>query len=298
MLAVNHGVALARKFRAKLTLLYVVESPTALLYTFPSGAEKIEAQRKEQAEKMLPALVSPEDQDDLDVVFVVKTGEIERMIKAVADEEHADVVVMGTHGRGLFGRLFIGSIAQELLRKLHLPVLTVCRVSRPFTFKRILYGTDLGPDSERGLQFVFDMAAVTEASVVIAHTMDKRPHVTYEMPEVRELFDQEQRDSLARARRKFAEFEAEGERRNIPVECVLSEGEASQALVRIADETDADFIVLGLRKMGAVARALLGTVAEPVICAAHVPVLSVPIDLTEQKDGESKTTKAVHHVQV
>ena len=45
-----------------------------------------------------------------------------------------------------------------------------------------------------------------------------------------------------------------------------------------ADETEADFIVIGLRKQGVVARALVGSVAEPVIRAGHVPVLSIPID--------------------
>src|SRR5215467_5849956 len=89
-LAVNHGVALARKFRGKLSLLHVVESPKALLYTFPSEAEKVERQRRAQAEKMLPALVSRQDQDDLDVRFLVKTGEVEATIEDAVHEEEAD----------------------------------------------------------------------------------------------------------------------------------------------------------------------------------------------------------------
>ena len=261
-LAVNHGVALARKFRAKLTLLHVVESPSALLYTFASEAEKVEAQRKDQAEKMLPALVSPEDQDDLDVVFLVKAGDIQDVIESIAHLERADVVVMGTHSRSLFGRLFIGSITQGFLRELRIPVLTVCRVSRPLEFKRILFATDLGPDSEKGFDFALDMAAKAGSSLVVAHTIDKRPEVTYETPEVHQLFDEERAQAL---------------RREISAACVLAEGDASETIVRIADENEADLIVLGLRRMGTMAKALLGVTAEPVIRNAHVPVLSVPI---------------------
>ncbi len=51
-LAVNHGVALARKLKAQLSLLHVVESGSALVYTFPSEADRVVTQRKEQAEKM------------------------------------------------------------------------------------------------------------------------------------------------------------------------------------------------------------------------------------------------------
>jgi nucleotide-binding universal stress UspA family protein len=292
-LAVNHGVALARKFRATLSLLHVVESPSALLYTFPSEADKVEAQRKDQSEKMLPLLVSDEDQDDLDVRFIVRAGQVEDVIQVVAEEEQADVVVMGTHGRGLFGRLFIGSVTQALLRKLGVPVLTVCHVSRPLEFNRILFGTDFGPDSDKGFQTALDVAAQTGASLTVAHTMDKRPAMTHETPEVHELFDEQRTEALKQAHDKFAEFKAEATRREISVECILAEGDAAETLVRIADESEADFIVLGLRKMGAMARALLGTIAEPVIRAAHVPVLSVPID---KKVAVGPGTKEVQHV--
>jgi nucleotide-binding universal stress UspA family protein len=287
-LAVNHGVALARKFRATLSLLHVVESPTALLYTFPPEAEKVEAQRKDQAEKMLPLLVSDEDQDDLDVRFIVRAGEVEDVIQAVADEEQADVVVLGTHGRGLFGRLFIGSVTQALLRKLGVPVLTVCRVSRPLEFRRILFATDFGPDSDKGFQIALGIAAEAAASLTVAHTMDKRPTMSYETPEVHALFDEQHTEALKQAHDKFDQFKEEGVKREINVECVLAEGEAAETLVRIADETEADFIVLGLRKKGAMARAFLGSTAEPVIRAAHVPVLSVPIDAKVSVELDAK----------
>ena len=277
-LAVNHGAALARKFRAKLSLLHVVESPTALLYTFPTEAEKAERQRREQAEKMLPILVSPEDRNDLDIRFVVKSGDVEETIENAVHEENADVVVMGTHGRTLFGRLLIGSVTQGLLRKLGVPVLTVCRVSRPLEFKRILFGTDLEAGSDKAYHFALELAKSTGATLVVAHTIDKRPVVTYETPEVKAVFDRDQRQALKDTRDRLAEFEAEGTRQNVNIECVLAEGDAPEALVRIADEAVVDFMILAIRKKGAVARTLLGSTAEPVIRNAHVPVLSVPVD--------------------
>src|SRR5262249_28914500 len=144
----------------------------------------------------LPALVAPEDQDDLDAVFLVRSGDIGDVIESVVYQEHADVVVMGTHGRSLFSRLFIGSIAQGLLRKLGVPVLTVCHVSRPVEFKPILFATDFGPDSDRGFEFALDMAVQAGSVFVVAHTIDKRPEVTYETPEVHQLFDEERAHAL------------------------------------------------------------------------------------------------------
>jgi nucleotide-binding universal stress UspA family protein len=58
----------------------------------------------------------------------------------------------------------------------------------------------------------------------------------------------------------------------------LLEGDAAETLVRIADETVADLMILGIRKKGSVARTFLGSTAELVIRNARVPVLSVPVD--------------------
>jgi hypothetical protein len=52
-------------------------------------------------------------------------------------------------------------------------------------------------------------------------------------------------------------------------------------------------MVLGLRKKGAMSRALLGATAEPVICASHVPVLSIPLDVVS---AAGHVTAEVHHV--
>jgi len=280
-LAVNYGVALARKLKASISLLHVVESPGALLYTFPSEARKVVAQRKEQADKMLPAFVSPEDQDDLDAHFIVRAGEIEEVVRLVIAEEHADAVVMGTHGRNLFGRLFIGSTTQTLLRKLGVPVLTVCHVTRPLEFRRILFATDLGADSDRGFEFAFDMAQTTGASLLVTHTRNDPPILTFETPQLVMIVDEERKRNLKMIHDKFREFRTKATAAKVKIECLLETAAASENIIRTADEHEVDFVVLSLRKRGVLDRAL-GATAEPVIRGAHVPVLSVPID-TETK---------------
>lgn len=258
-LAVNYGIALARKFRAKLMLLHVVESPAALMYALPVGAEKIEKQRYDQAERMLSALVSPEDEDDLDVRYLVKPGEIGEQIDLAVREHAADIVVMGTHGRGLFGRLFIGSVTQSMLRKLAVPVLTICRVSRPLEFNRILFAADLNDASKEGFRCALELAETMGSHLIVAHVMDKKPA------------------AIKEARAQLAEFEAEGNRRGVRVETLLDQGPAADTIIRIADENMADFIILPVGKKGLIERPLLGSTAEPVVREAHVPILSIPI---------------------
>ncbi|MBI4471332.1 MAG: universal stress protein [Acidobacteria bacterium] len=120
-LALNYGIAFARKFRSRLTVLHVVESGTALTYAFPTEAARIEQEHAEQARRMLSTLLAPEDENDLDLRTVVKVGDIEGQILATIQDEQIDIVVMGTHGRGLVGRVLIGSLAEKMLRKVEAP---------------------------------------------------------------------------------------------------------------------------------------------------------------------------------
>jgi nucleotide-binding universal stress UspA family protein len=56
---------------------------------------------------------------------VVRHGSPSVEIVELASEEHADVVMMGTHGRGGMSRLLLGSVADRVIRTAPCPVLTV-----------------------------------------------------------------------------------------------------------------------------------------------------------------------------
>jgi nucleotide-binding universal stress UspA family protein len=276
--AVNHGVSLARKFGAKLTLLHVIEPAIALTYTFPTESEKAEEARFERAERMLAAMLGPEDQDDLDLRISVAIGEIESEIIAAIHETQADIVVMGTHGRGLLGRCLTGSVTQALLRKVDVPILTVCHVGRPLAFKHILFATDISHPPVEDFQFVLEFAKAVDAGIIAAHVIDKRPPVTYETPQVAAVFDTERGRVLEETRMALKSMETTAREKGIAFQPVIAQGTPAEAIVRIADEHEVDFIVLAIRKKGRLERALAGTTAERVVREAHVPVLSVPAD--------------------
>jgi len=271
-LAVNYGVSLAREFRAKLILMHVVESPSALAHPFSAESARIEKEHREQATRMLSALLASEDQDDLDLRIVIKTGDIKEEIASTISEQRADVAVMGTHGRGLFGRWLIGSITQGILRKVPIPVLTICRATRPLTLKRILFATDLSESSKHGFGFALEMARKMRSDVVILHALE-RVSLTYGSDEMVGYVSQH---NIGEARAKLTELVAAGSRQGVKVEPLLVEGVAAEEILKAADETTADLILITVQRRGFVERALLGTTAERVIREAHVPVLSVP----------------------
>jgi nucleotide-binding universal stress UspA family protein len=62
---------------------------------------------------------------DTDAEVHVTEGDPDSETLRLADEVHADLIVMGTTGRSGLGRLLLGSVAEEVMRKARCPVLTV-----------------------------------------------------------------------------------------------------------------------------------------------------------------------------
>jgi nucleotide-binding universal stress UspA family protein len=63
--------------------------------------------------------------------------------------------------------------------------------------------------------------------------------------------------------------------RGVAIDSVLCEGAAWEAINRVADEIDADLVVLGTHGRKGLQRALLGSVAEHVVRTSHRPVLTI-----------------------
>jgi nucleotide-binding universal stress UspA family protein len=275
-LAVSHGITFARRFHARLTLLNVTDLPATVLYAQPATSEKIEREHREQTSRMMSSLVDPKDQADLDLQIRVKTGNIEEEIYSSISEEKADVLVMGTHGRGIVARAFIGSVTQHILRKVPVPVLTVCRVSRPLTFDRILFATDLSDASRRGFELVLELAGVTGSNVSVIHSVDV-PGIAAGAGTV-----SDRRELLEDAGLRLNELADEGRRQEVNIDTVLAESTPAEAIFKAA--ADADLIVITIERKGLLERALLGSTAERVIREAHLPVLSIPVGTNEEPE--------------
>ncbi len=118
---------LADAFGAELVLLHVlVEGP--LFHEGPFNMDKArkvyEAARK-WAEESLEQWGGTAREKGLKVRWVLRTGVPYREIVALATDERADLVLMGTHGRGGIDRALLGSVADRVVRLAPCPVLTV-----------------------------------------------------------------------------------------------------------------------------------------------------------------------------
>jgi universal stress protein A len=123
--AIQYARELAQTFGATLMLLHVVELPPypieGLLPSHLGGTllEDLE----QQATSDLAQVLAKEA--EVKVVHRVVIGIPYRTIVEIAEAEKADLIVMATHGRTGFSHLFMGSVAERVVRTAPCPVLTI-----------------------------------------------------------------------------------------------------------------------------------------------------------------------------
>lgn len=126
--ALTYAQELARKFDSTLHLVHIVADPVI----YPWGTEmttvplmSVLTESEQQAGERLTAFA----RDITGLPGRVKTGTaigtpVDQILKFIEDR-NIDLVVMGTHGRGAVSHLLLGSVAERVVRRSPVPVLTV-----------------------------------------------------------------------------------------------------------------------------------------------------------------------------
>jgi len=127
MRALQYAGSIAERYDASLHVVHVVPNPyiddPAGLY-LPLPINYV-TDLVNHAQRRLDELLAPGDRERLRVKAIVKVGDPVRQVVAYAEGESIGVIVMGTHGRSGVAHLFLGSVAERVVRMAPCPVLTV-----------------------------------------------------------------------------------------------------------------------------------------------------------------------------
>lgn len=126
--AEEYAAAFADQFQTELHVLHVVVDTSlmateygASLSLAPDYLEQIKNEAKRSIEKILVESVKRGGPG----ISVIREGNPPLEVVKYASEHDIDLIVIGTHGRGGFMHLLLGSCAEKVVRKAQCPVLTV-----------------------------------------------------------------------------------------------------------------------------------------------------------------------------
>jgi nucleotide-binding universal stress UspA family protein len=124
--ALSYAATLARRLGAELLLVHVCAT---LAYAMASESYTVRPdlliELKAHLKGELEALAAAQARPGLKVTSQLIEGVPYKAIHEAAQQSHADMIVVGTHGRTGFEHLLLGSVAERLVRTSSLPVVTV-----------------------------------------------------------------------------------------------------------------------------------------------------------------------------
>lgn len=278
--ALAYAGAIARWYDARLTALHVVPSFTPM--DVRTGLEPIDLVypvARDEVLEQLRKIVVAAGLGEGTVALAAEAGEAAATVVDQALGTHADLLVMGTHGRSGFDRFFLGSVTEKVLRKAPCPVLTVpphapAAPPSAVSIRTILCPVDFSPAALEAFGFALDLARRANASVVLVHAIE---FLAEEEPRAFEHFSvPEFRAYLAEDARQRLQSLVSGEAPlslGVNIEVVV--GRAHHGILHVAADESADLIVMGAQGRSGAALALFGSTTQQVVRGATCPVLTV-----------------------
>lgn len=228
----------------------------------------------EMARPELAEFVKPLARADLTIEQAVLEGRAGTTIVEDARTRGADVIVVGSHGRGALGSLVLGSVSAEVVDRAPCPVL----VARRSSLSRVVFAEDGSEGAKRAADAIATWPMFRTASVrvvSVAHVGDYlRSGVA---PSQRRAAREAQRQATAALREEHGRLGDSTSKRFADAGLVSSaevrEGDPARQLVEAAHEFDADLIAVGSRGRTVLAQILLGSVARGVLLYSPTSVL-------------------------
>jgi nucleotide-binding universal stress UspA family protein len=261
--ALPFAATLATRYGAKLLAAHVIPQE-AYAFARPDSAERTLREAQDHAGCKLDKMISPLQ---LSCQALLGEGSSTEGIIGFARTYAADLIVVGTSSRSGLGKLFLGSVAEEIIREAPCPVLTVGpRVvsEAPEAFQSILCATDFSATSWRVVDFAVFLAHEFRAHLTLTHVVSgmlrDSPRLAIEVPEqgLRALIPPEPQ----------LDYEPQ---------VVVEIGPVAEGILSVAKDMAADLIVMGAREVGAFAQTVshFSSTTHEIISVATCPVLTV-----------------------
>lgn len=272
-LAADVAADLAERSGAELHLVHAWSIPPSAAYPYELAVPDLPQILSENAQEIL----AEEGRRIADAGGKVTQqhllqGRPAEMVVDLSRSIGADLIVVGSRGHGVVGRLILGSVADGIVRGAHCPILVARGGSDSTAWPptRLVVGTDGSPEAGQAAELALTIARLTHASVLLVRVLPALP-VSAEV-------DRNVRDVMIGRLDEMLKRQAETlrSRYDVRLETLATFGSPAQVLLELAGTDAETLLVVGSRGLGRIARLRLGSVSNGVLHAAHGPVLVVP----------------------
>jgi nucleotide-binding universal stress UspA family protein len=267
--ALEYALAIARRYDSHVYVAHAIRPDLYSLTPPEASGGMIELVHQAAEQEMAGLLISGRLRE-VPHQAVIEEGDVWTVVSHLADLHDADLIVIGTHGRSGFEKMFLGSVAERVFRLSDLPVLTVgpaVAKAPPVEaeLKNIVFATDFSETSRRALPYALSFAQEHQASLTLLHVVEHSDELSpAAVDRLRESFTERLQAMLPPGADLwcFPKF-------------VVAFGSAVEQILDECGSAKADLLVLGIRGGGAALGHLPAARAYQLVSNAACPVLTV-----------------------
>jgi nucleotide-binding universal stress UspA family protein len=259
----------AQETGAQLLLLHVLTAATAITVD-PAGLPYYDpASAVQFAEAALLPYCIKARAAGVECNSVIREGSAPQQIENAIRKLQADRLVMGTRSRGKLGKLLIGSVAEQVLRSVNIPVITVGPEAHPTeagTRRSVLLATSLREASRPCAALACEIARCHQAHLIVMHVLRD-----FELDTDRKQIEQQ-----------LSSLVPEEMICNCTAETFVTSGNPAIEILAKASESNTSLIVLSAADRSALQNMASDGTIYRVLAHARCPVMSLrQCNLTE-----------------
>lgn len=265
--ALTYARALAHHFASKLILAHVIDLSIAVPLEASLGGPSIDSMRQDGAENMERTIY------DLEIDGLRAKGETieshkpaEAIVK-LSEKIDADMVIVGTHSRRGLSKLILGSCSEAIIHNASCPVLTIGpnADAKPLdvAFRSIVFATGLQHNAVAKAAVALAFAKDSIAKIKICHVIEGNGRLV-------DAFEEQ-----SKAEATLSKLIPDASYDWCTPKPSVEFGDVEQQILKVAQNVEADLIVLGAHRGTTWLHRFWDGVVERIIGRASCPVLTI-----------------------
>lgn len=263
--ALNAAAILAKKHNSRIIVLHMLELSTVHAYGEETKKDQIEKDLfyTKFAEKKFEELLSKDYLKDIPVTPIIRNFKVFSELGEVAEQNDADLIVMGSKGSSGLTEFFIGSNTEKVVRHSEIPVLVIKDKPLNWDINKIVFATDFSEESTPS--FIAAMALLdsfkAEVHILYVNVPGEGFRASDEMEWTVETFLQQ----------------AEGNLDRINNVHYIADKSAEKGILKYAKKVNADIVAVTTHGRTGLSRFFEGSISEDLVNHAKFAILTFKI---------------------
>lgn len=256
LFALKAASCIARKVNAKIILAHVYNLPSDGIEMY-HYIDQYYKEIKTSATKKLNELALKKFLKGITVEKLILTDILMWEIVTLDRFKNVDLIVLGSHGKSGFNRVFIGSNTEKIVRLAGAPVLTIKNEPEDFEVKHMVFASDFNDESYYAFEKIKSFADIYDSHIDLLKVITPREFET-----------------TRQSAKLMNDFVFKFNLKKYSVN-IYNDYNIEQGIIDFSDETNADLVALETHGRTGIAHLILGSLTESLVKHESRPVLSI-----------------------